>query len=72
MIFVSIIIWRRRIITLYEHSPTSVDEFQNNIWILNCNLMKNLDIACKIAKIEKIKVIEIVQNNKSKRIESIN
>ena len=47
-------------------------EFQNNIWILNCNLMKNLDIACKIAKIEKIKVIEIVQNNKSKRIESIN
>lgn len=36
------------------------------------NYVKYLNIACKIAKIDKIKVIEIVQNNKSKRIESIN
>jgi hypothetical protein len=30
-----------------------------------------LDTACELAKIDKVKVIEIVKNNKNKKIESV-
>jgi hypothetical protein len=35
------------------------------------NYVQFLDTACELAKIDKVKVIEIVKNNKNKKIESV-